>query len=78
VRPFVAASERIFVENQCEKPFLVSIEPDNVQIMIGQEENLVEALTSYFSERGSFIAELIRADLETLPFLADIAQKNHD
>ncbi|RCJ30593.1 beta-ketoacyl synthase [Nostoc minutum NIES-26] len=91
VRPFVRASQRIFIENQCERPFQVSdaeiaaIAPvgnglvengtqTNLLHQFVDSEELVEALTEYFSERGLFLAELIRADLESLPLLSTITQ----
>ncbi|MBH8576298.1 type I polyketide synthase [Nostocaceae cyanobacterium CENA369] len=91
VRPFVEASQRIFIENQCERPFQVSdaeiaaIAPvgnglvengtqTNLLHQFVDSEELVEALTEYFSERGLFLAELIRADLESLPLLSTITQ----
>lgn len=97
VRPFVPASQRIFIENPCERPFVVptaEVYPD-VAISLdsfemkqttnsGNEsdkqscqantmlaptnEALLEILSNYFVRRGSFLAELMRADLETLPF----------
>lgn len=95
VRTFIPASERIFIENQCERPFNVSDEEisaiaeisngfmeNGMQTNFNQfadpEEELVDALTGYFSERGSFLAELIRADLETLPLLSTITQEDHE
>jgi acyl transferase domain-containing protein len=91
VRPFVRASQRIFIENQCERPFQVTdaeiaaITPvENGLVENGTQTNslhqfidseeLVEALTEYFSERGLFLAELIRADLQSLPLLSTITQ----
>lgn len=95
VRSFIPASERIFIENQCERPFQVSeaeisaiatvsndlIENEmqtNLHKFAQSDREVVEALTHYFSERGSFLAELIRADIETLPLLSTLTQKNHD
>lgn len=93
VRPFVRASQRIFIENQCERPFQVSDEEISAiaPVLNGlvengtqtnslhqSEDSLVEVLTEYFSERGTFLAELIRADLETLPILSTITQYNYE
>ncbi len=92
IHPFVKASQRIFIENQCERPFEVSDAEISAIAPIGNgfvengtqtyslhqvadsDEELVGALTEYFSERGSFLAELIRADLESLPLLSTITQ----
>jgi enediyne polyketide synthase len=95
VRTFRPASQRIFIENQCERPFQVSDEelsaiatisnglmPNGIQTNFNPfaepSEELVEVLTEYFSERGSFLAELIRADIETLPLLSTITQEDHE
>ncbi|MDJ0697854.1 MAG: type I polyketide synthase [Mastigocoleus sp. MO_167.B18] len=95
-RAFIPASERIFIENQCERPFDVSdeeisaiapiassfiengINTNSFNQFIDSEEELVEALDEYFSERGSFLAELIRTDLENLPTLLTINQDNRE
>ncbi len=97
VRPFVPASQRLFIENPCERPFQVSaaeVSP-NLAISGGSlemvqaihsgdefarqpDEDFVEALSDYFSNRGSFLAELIRADLETLPFVSVTNEGNND
>ena len=95
-RTFIPASQRIFIENQCERPFQVSdeeisaiapvessfmengIQTNSFNQFADPEEELVETLTGYFSERGSFLAELIRADLETLPLLSTITQDNRE
>ncbi|MEH1778379.1 MAG: type I polyketide synthase [Nostoc sp.] len=92
IRPFVRASQRIFIENQCERPFQVSdaelsaialvenglvdngTQTDSLHRFADSEADLVEALTEYFSERGLFLAELIRADIESLPLLSTITQ----
>ncbi|MBD2342823.1 type I polyketide synthase [Anabaena subtropica] len=92
VRPFVSASQRIFIENQCERPFQVS-DPEisaiaslehglaetvnhthSIHQFADSETELVDALTEYFSERSLFLAELIRADIESLPLLSTITQ----
>ncbi|MFB2892460.1 SDR family NAD(P)-dependent oxidoreductase [Aerosakkonemataceae cyanobacterium BLCC-F50] len=97
VRPFVPASQRIFIENPCERPFVVSgaeiypdvaISLDSFEMkqttdsgnesdnrsyqanatLVPTDEALLEILSNYFVQRGSFLAELMQADLETLPF----------
>lgn len=84
VRPFVPASDRIFIENPCAQQFKVSavtpslprsgdwvksmpIEPSDVTNVSPQVVS--QALLNYLSHRGKFLAEVIRADLETLPLL---------
>ncbi len=42
------------------------------------EDDLVEALSDYFSQRASFLAQLIQADLETLPQLSNIKGGNNN
>ncbi len=70
VRPFIPASQKQFIVNPCEKPLQVpegeSTAPLVVPVNPVSEENFVEALSNYFTERGPFLAELIRADLESL------------
>ncbi len=77
VRPFVLASERLFIKNPCENPLQLPDEPietlsvsfnavaDEPQLTELSETDFVEVLSEYFSERGAFLAELIRADLES-------------
>ena len=90
VRPFIPASQRVFIENQCEKPFSVSpkdvslapsmsnergneiyanttatIAPLKTESTKATDEEFEEMLSNYFEQRSSFLAELIRADLET-------------
>lgn len=81
VRPFVPASERIFIENPCERPFQVST-ANTASPSLGNSENLLnlmlaeqndippEVLSDYLSQRGKFLAAVIRADLQTLPLVA--------
>ncbi|MGB3402684.1 MAG: type I polyketide synthase [Microcoleaceae cyanobacterium] len=77
VRPFIPASQKQFVVNPCEKPLqvlgnienlpmAVDLVPTQPQLMPGSEDLLESVLSEYFSERGAFLAELIRADLESL------------
>lgn len=77
VRPFVPVSERLFIKNPCENPLQLPSEPIEVlpvslnlvqpepQINQLSPDDFVEVLSEYFSERGAFLAELIRADLES-------------
>ncbi|NEN89392.1 MAG: type I polyketide synthase [Okeania sp. SIO3H1] len=81
VRPFIPASQRLFIDNPCERPFSVSAEylsPMNLSLSGDREQELesntpfndhaiAEILSNYFVERGSFLADLIRADLENFP-----------
>jgi len=77
VRPFIPAAEKTFIVNPCERPFNVSFEVNKqageIQIESPQnslaKEDLETFLTNYLSERGAFLAELIKADLESLPFV---------
>ena len=70
IRPFVAPSDKKFIENQCERPFAVSEEDLITPVTTAPESelDLVATLTEYFDQRGTFLAEVIQADLETLPF----------
>lgn len=94
VRPFVQASQRKFIDNQCERPFQVSSEeissllsmstneidtssPLNAKTQTSPldtsfaqtvDEEFEEKLSNYFSQRASFLADLILADLETSLF----------
>ena len=80
LRPFIPASQRLFIDNPCERPFSVSpeyISPMNLSFSGEQPEAnsstpfndtaIIEALSHYFVERGSFLADLIRADIENFP-----------
>ncbi len=98
VHPFVPASEKVFIENPCERPFqgggsvgsvgsvggeeLTSVilqregsMTDGVNLSLSEEdlpqltEEIVHFLSEYLSERGLFLAELIRGDIKTLPRL---------
>ncbi|MDZ8187165.1 MAG: SDR family NAD(P)-dependent oxidoreductase [Nostoc sp. ChiSLP02] len=82
VRPFVPASERIFIDNPVERPFAVSATHSSPSLGIGSESLLnyslfaehnhtsPEVLQDYLARRGKFIAEVIRADMQTLPLAA--------
>lgn len=98
VRPFIQASQRIFIENPCECTFPVSAVVSEDLLEIGQgtnsgnqsdrglhpvdavrtEEELEDMLSNYFAQRGSFLAELIRADLGTLPVLSTTKGENRE
>ncbi len=80
ILPFIPASEKKFIENPCERPFNVSLDDEN-SVPLNQEDvefrsqlpqdsltnkELENLLSNYLSERGNFLAELIKADLESL------------
>jgi acyl transferase domain-containing protein len=85
IRPFIPASERLFIDNPCERSFdfereeLDQIIPFPLQttsksaslenLPALSTEEMSDLLSHYFSQRSSFLAELIRADLENLSFL---------
>lgn len=105
VRPFVPASQRIFIENPCEQSFQVSSAEVSLELAVAKasleemeqtthsanesdeewqiaqasrtDKALEDLLSNYFSQRGSFLAEVIRADLETLPLLSTTNEENH-
>ena len=80
IRPFVAPSSRKFIENQCEKPFVVSeaelLSPTPNLATPDLELDFITTMTEYFDRRGSFLAEIIQADLETLPLVSTISTSN--
>ena len=69
VRPFVSPSQRIFIENPCEKmpakpsftPLSVAMDMDQLLTDISQIP--AQELQAYLSKRGSFIAQVIQADM---------------
>jgi len=77
IRPFVSASERVFIENPVERTFQIS--PEQIPPASGKsyaslhptpdEQNQVpwEMLSNYIAQRGRFLTEVIRADLQSLP-----------
>ncbi|MEI2583443.1 SDR family NAD(P)-dependent oxidoreductase [Scytonema sp. PRP1] len=85
VRPFVPASDRIFIENPCAQQFKVSaVTPSLIPTSGGWVKSMPiersdatnvspqvvsQALFNYLTHRGKFLAEVIRADLQTLPLL---------
>ncbi|MBW4605862.1 MAG: SDR family NAD(P)-dependent oxidoreductase [Hassallia sp. WJT32-NPBG1] len=80
VRPFVSASERAFIVNPLERPFQVSTVNTSSTAQMSEfalhsvltQQNQVpwELLSDYFAQRGKFLTEVIRADLQTLPLLS--------
>jgi len=85
VRPFVPASERVFIENPLERPFGVSAQQISPIPLISDDsdytthttptmptdENLVswDHLSNYITQRGKFLTDLIRVDLQSLSHL---------
>ncbi len=91
VHPFIPASDKLFIDNPCERPFKVSenylsqlkpiltenqtqnssmnLTTDSNKTFIAAESqhDFEKILSQYFSDRGSFLAEIIKADLATLP-----------
>ncbi|MGJ5672489.1 MAG: SDR family NAD(P)-dependent oxidoreductase [Nostochopsis sp.] len=73
VRPFVPVSARVFIENPVERPFQISahqiskISPASVETLPSPQNQVPwEMLSNYISQRGRFLTEVIRADLQTL------------
>lgn len=75
-RPFIPASERIFIENPCERSSNVSDQEsltvqDNGKSLISalsENSNISkQVLADYLSRRHQFIEAVIKADLENLP-----------
>ncbi len=88
VHSFIPPSEKLFIDNPCERPFkvpetylsqltpiLTENQPPNSlnklesldKIMAANQHDFKEILSQYFSDRSSFLAEIIKADLATLP-----------
>jgi len=67
VRPFIPASDRIFIENPCERKLHVSAAPSSKNKPLTQlsSDRLEELMSNYLRERSTFIIELIRSDLES-------------
>jgi len=107
VRPFVPVSQKLFIENQCERPLIVPDEvlskpipvangalasntesvTNHVNSMIQQvagsendqlQEVLIDHLTQYFSQRSTFLAQLVKADIESLPLWSSITSTHHE
>lgn len=117
IRPFVPTAEKVFIENQCERPFMVPDEvlskplplstqalgqpylgqpavehpavgqtnggyampnlgqaPDPIQPSVPMRHDLVHHLTAYFHQRSTFLAQLVQADLATLPQFSPMPQ----
>jgi acyl transferase domain-containing protein len=78
VRPFVEPSERVFIDNPCERPFpepqVLEEGPIIETAIAGKVESALleatgvspEELQSYFTQRQGFIAEVVKADLRSL------------
>ena len=80
VRPFVSASERIFIDNPVERPLQSDLRPLTNgarspesplhQALLGQSHGLsASTLTQYLAQRGEFLADVIKADLHSLSHL---------
>ncbi|MBW2737260.1 MAG: SDR family NAD(P)-dependent oxidoreductase [Deltaproteobacteria bacterium] len=80
VRPFVPPSERLFIQNPCERPFDLSPAdeasfchslPEKAQDMLSGIVNLSSnELEAYLETRGPFLAEFIQADMKySVPFI---------
>lgn len=74
ILPFIPPSERLFIENPCERPFDHSdathdgsrTVPKNIldHLTAGLDGLSLEDLTAYFKTRGPFISQVIQADLK--------------
>jgi enediyne polyketide synthase len=74
VRPFIPVSEKVLIHNPCERPFPAELTTNNnhnsrVTQSHFSADSFVEPdwetiLADYFSQRGSFLANVIKADLE--------------
>ena len=80
VRAFIPASAKKFIENPCEHTLPILNSEIFAELNVDKVENspqlspnfstnkeLEILLSNYFSERGEFLAELIKADLASLP-----------
>ena len=86
VRPYVSPSEKLFIENPCERPFEVSDDiskTDKRASSIILEERLEESVSEFFDTpdiefaeylkiRGEFIAQVITADMKYLPQIKEL------
>lgn len=106
VRPFVPVSQKRFIENQCERPFVIPDEVSAKPIPVANgalggnaepvmyqahpimrqdsgleteqlQDVLIDHLTQYFSQRSTFLAQLVQADIESLP-LSSITPTHHE
>lgn len=75
VRPFVPASERVFIDNPCERPFAV---PEGTIAATAETGGALEAalaeatgatsqdLQTYLARRQDFLVDVVKADLRSL------------
>ena len=75
IRPFQPASQKIFIENPCERPFSrVTHEPGRIEPITGQLDSeltrilgvTTDELDAYWQRRGRFVCEVVRADMADL------------
>ncbi len=69
VRPFVPAEEKEFIVNPCENPLSVPAfsQTGDAAIRLPETEDLpAEVINQYLEQRGSFLLDIIRADLRHL------------
>src|SRR3990172_4003531 len=70
VRPFIPASERIFIENPCERPFALEHETQHTQHLrhdnagSNSEEALANAKNPFSDHEIDYIRRLIRSELQ--------------
>jgi enediyne polyketide synthase len=68
-RTFVEANQRLFIDNPCERPLLVDsnilaqMTPLSIEHEGLSDDEIFQIINHYLTQRGSFIAELISADL---------------
>ena len=78
VRPFVPASERLFIDNPCERPFISAKPSTNNATKIDANDQLKRAIRKvsgidnkmfedYFVQRQEFLTKVIEADIQSLP-----------
>lgn len=73
IRAFIPANQRLFIDNPCERPLqinpqilaqMTSLMPEDQGANQSlSDEKIFQIMTHYLTQRGSFIAELISADL---------------
>lgn len=89
IRPFVPASERVFIDNPVERPFK-PVEDESLSeslhgsldskghvesaVLAPSPETLADTLVNYLEQRGGFLINMIQADLKSLP---GVNQKPH-
>ncbi|SFJ80464.1 type I polyketide synthase [Thermoflavimicrobium dichotomicum] len=79
VRPFVPASEKNFIVNPCENPLSVPSPGDageiDVSFNLPEAKDLpADVINQYLKERGSFILDVIRADLKHMNVMSSVPQ----